>query len=228
LRTPQSTAIKWAARHYGANVDDALNDAFGQRQISMIYTVNQYRVILEAAPQYLRDPSALEKLYVAPPGGGPQTPLATFARLENLSAPLSVAHQDQFPASTISFDLAEGYSLGDAVKMIANAEAAVGMPSSIVGVFSADAAEFNKSLASQPGSFSRRSCVYIVLGVLRKPPILHRADDSAFGGRWRAARAARLPHRDVHCRADRRRSADGHRQEKRDHDDRLRAGRRTR
>ena len=65
-------------------------------------------------------------------------------------SPLSVAHQDQFPASTISFDLAEGYSLGGAVKMIAEAEAAVGMPSSIVGVFSADAAEFNKSLASEP------------------------------------------------------------------------------
>ncbi|MBI5312129.1 MAG: efflux RND transporter permease subunit [Methylocystis sp.] len=150
------------------NVDDALNDAFGQRQISMIYTQsNQYRVILEAAPQYLRDPSALEKLYVAPLGGGPQTPLATFARLENLSAPLSVAHQDQFPASTISFDLAEGYSLGDAVKMIANAEAAVGMPSSIVGVFSADAAEFNKSLASQPWLIlAAIVSIYIVLGVL--------------------------------------------------------------
>ena len=150
------------------NVDDALNDAFGQRQISTIYTQsNQYRVILEAAPQYLRDPSALEKLYVAPLGGGPQTPLATFARLENLSAPLSVAHQDQFPASTISFDLAEGYSLGDAVKMIANAEAAVGMPSSIVGVFSADAAEFNKSLASQPWLIlAAIVSIYIVLGVL--------------------------------------------------------------
>ena len=64
------------------NVDDVLNDAFGQRQISTIYTQsNQYRVILEAAPQYLRDPSALEKLYVAPTGGGPQTPLATFVRV---------------------------------------------------------------------------------------------------------------------------------------------------
>ncbi len=81
------------------DVDNVLNDAFGQRQISTIYTQsNQYRVILEAAPQYLRDMSALEKLYVAPIGGGPQTPLATFVRVDNIAAPLSVAHQDQFPA----------------------------------------------------------------------------------------------------------------------------------
>ncbi len=150
------------------NVDDVLNDAFGQRQISTIYTQsNQYRVVLEAAPQYLRDPSALQKLYVAPVGGGPQTPLATFVRMENHSAPLSVAHQDQFPASTISFDLAEGYALGDAVKMIAEAEAAIGMPSSILGVFSADAAEFNKSLASEPWLIlAAIVSIYVVLGVL--------------------------------------------------------------
>jgi multidrug efflux pump len=149
-------------------VDDVLNDAFGQRQISTIYTQsNQYRVILEAAPQYQRDPSALQKLYVAPLGGGPQTPLGAFVRFENLSAPLSVAHQDQFPASTISFDLAQGYALGDAVKMIADAEASIGMPSSIIGVFSADAAEFNKSLASEPWLIlAAIVSIYVVLGVL--------------------------------------------------------------
>ncbi|MGE0196912.1 MAG: efflux RND transporter permease subunit, partial [Methylocystis sp.] len=149
-------------------VDDVLNDAFGQRQISTIYTQsNQYRVILEAAPQYQRDPSALEKLYVAPLGGGPQTPLAAFVRLENRAAPLSVAHQDQFPASTISFDLADGYALGDAVKMIADTESAIGMPSSIMGVFSADAAEFNKSLASEPWLIlAAIVSIYVVLGVL--------------------------------------------------------------
>jgi multidrug efflux pump len=150
------------------DVDNVLNDAFGQRQISTIYTQsNQYRVILEAAPQYLRDMSALEKLYVAPVGGGPQTPLATFVRVDNIAAPLSVAHQDQFPASTISFDLAEGVALGDAVKMVADAQAAIGMPSSIVGVFSADAAEFNKSLASEPWLIlAAVIAIYIVLGVL--------------------------------------------------------------
>ncbi|MEF3366804.1 efflux RND transporter permease subunit [Methylocystis sp. 9N] len=149
-------------------VDDTLNDAFGQRQISTIYTQsNQYRVILEAAPQYQRDPSALEKLYVSPLGGGPQTPLATVARIDNVSAPLSVAHQDQFPAATISFDLADGFSLGDAVKLIGKTEAAIGMPSSIIGAFSADAAEFNKSLASEPWLIlAAVVSIYIVLGVL--------------------------------------------------------------
>ncbi len=150
------------------DVDNVLNDAFGQRQISTIYTQsNQYRVILEAAPQYLRDMSALEKLYVAPVGGGPQTPLATFVRFENISAPLSVAHQDQFPASTISFDLSKGVALGDAVKMIAKAEKAIGMPATIIGVFTADAAEFNKSLASEPWLIlAAIIAIYVVLGVL--------------------------------------------------------------
>jgi len=150
------------------DVDNVLNDAFGQRQISTIYTQsNQYRVILEAAPQYLRDMSALEKLYVAPIGGGPQTPLATFVRVENIAAPLSVAHQDQFPASTISFDLAQGMALGDAVTAVAKAEKAIGMPSSIIGVFSADAAEFNKSLASEPWLIlAAIVAIYVVLGVL--------------------------------------------------------------
>ncbi len=150
------------------DVDNVLNDAFGQRQISTIYTQsNQYRVILEAAPQYLRGTGALEKLYVAPIGGGPQTPLAAFVRIETISAPLSVSHQDQFPASTISFDLSDGVALGDAVKMVAAAEKTIGMPSSIVGVFSADAAEFNKSLASEPWLIvAAIIAIYVVLGVL--------------------------------------------------------------
>ncbi len=150
------------------DVDNVLNDAFGQRQISTIYTQsNQYRVILEAAPQYLRDMSALEKLYVAPVGGGPQTPLATFVRTQNTAAALSVAHQDQFPAATISFDLADGVALGDAVKLMAQAQTAIGMPSSTIGVFSADAAEFNKSLASEPWLIiAAVIAIYVVLGVL--------------------------------------------------------------
>ncbi len=149
-------------------VDDTLNDAFGQRQISTIYgQANQYRVILEAAPQYLRDPASIEKLYIAPPGGGPQTPLGAFARVEQASAPLSVAHQDQFPAATISFDLAPGVALGDAVKIIARAEREIGMPNSITGSFSADAAEFQKSLESEPWLIlAAVIAIYVVLGVL--------------------------------------------------------------
>jgi len=150
------------------NVDDVLNDAFSQRQISTIYTQsNQYRVILEAAPQYQRDPHALEKLYVAPPGGGVQTPLGTFVKIDKVSAPLSVSHQEQFPASTISFDLAPGASLGDALKSIAKVEKEVKLPSAIVASFSGDAAEFNKSLASEPYLIlAAVIAIYLVLGVL--------------------------------------------------------------
>jgi multidrug efflux pump len=150
------------------NVDDVLNDAFGQRQISTIYTQsNQYRVILEAAPQYQHDAAALEKLYIAPMGGGPQTPLGAFIRIEQAAAALSVAHQDQFPASTISFDPAEGVSLGRATKLLARAQREIGMPNSIIGTFSADAAEFDKSIASAPWLIlTALIAIYVVLGVL--------------------------------------------------------------
>ena len=150
------------------NIDDTLNDAFGQRQISTIYTQsNQYRVILEAAPQYHRDAAALEKLYVSPIGGGAQTPLGAFVQIDQIAAPLSVAHQDQFPASTISFDLADRYALGDAVKILKKSEEMIGMPPSVVGVFSADAAEFNKSLESEPWLIlAAIIAIYVVLGVL--------------------------------------------------------------
>lgn len=150
------------------NVDDVLNDAFGQRQISTIYTQsNQYRVILEAAQQYQHDAAALEKLYIAPMGGGPQTPLGAFIRIEQAAAPLSVAHQDQFPASTISFDPAQGVSLGRATKLLARAQREIGMPNSIIGTFSADAAEFDKSIASAPWLIlAALIAIYVVLGVL--------------------------------------------------------------
>ena len=150
------------------NVDDVLNDAFGQRQISIIYTQsNQYRVILEASEHYQRDPQALEKLYVAAPGGGAQTPLSTIVHIDKADAPLSVAHQEQFPASTISFDLARNASLGDALKVIARVEKEIGLPSSILGSFSGDAAEFDKSLQSEPYLIlAAVIAIYIVLGVL--------------------------------------------------------------
>ena len=150
------------------NIDDALNNAFGQRQISTIYAQsNQYRVILEAAPRYQQDPSALEKLYLAGSIGGAQTPLSAVARFEQISAPLSVAHQDQFPAATISFDLAPTASLGDAVEAITQAERDLGMPGSITGSFSGDAAEFRKSLASEPWLLlAAVVTIYLVLGML--------------------------------------------------------------
>jgi multidrug efflux pump len=150
------------------NVDDILNDAFAQRQISTIYTQsNQYRVILEAAEQYQRDPKALEKLYVAAPGGGPQVPLGTIVRIDSVSAPLSVSHQEQFPAATLSFDLAPGASLGEALAAITRVQQEIGMPADIMGIFSGDAAEFNKSLASEPWLIlAAVIAIYVVLGVL--------------------------------------------------------------
>jgi multidrug efflux pump len=151
------------------NVDDILNDAFGQRQISTIYAQsNQYRVVLEAAPQYQRDPHALEKLYVAPTGSnGGQTPLGAFAHFDLVAAPLAVSHQEQFPAATISFDLAEHVSLEEALGVISTTERDLETPSSIIGVFSADAAEFRKSLASEPWLIlAAIIAIYVVLGVL--------------------------------------------------------------
>jgi multidrug efflux pump len=148
-------------------VNDTLNDAFAQRQISTIYAqANQYRVILEAAPQYQRDPTSLAKLYV-PSTNGAQVPLSAFTRLDNTAAPLSISHQAQFPAVTISFNLAPGRSLSDAVAAVAAAEQTIGMPPTIVGSYSGDAAEFDKSLAGQPWLILAAAVtIYIVLGVL--------------------------------------------------------------
>jgi multidrug efflux pump len=148
-------------------VNDTLNDAFAQRQISTIYAQsNQYRVILEAMPQYQRDPTSLAKLYV-PSTNGAQVPLSAFTSVTNTAAPLAISHQAQFPAVTISFNLAPGRSLSDAVAAVADAEQAIGMPPTIVGSYSGDAAEFDKSLAGQPWLILAAAVtIYIVLGVL--------------------------------------------------------------
>ncbi len=171
------------------NIDDTLNDAFGQRQISTIYAQsNQYRVILEAAPQFQTDPSALDKLYVSgstntalatalgasssptittAANGAPQVPLASVATVKRTTAPLSIAHEQQFPAATISFDLAPDASLGDAVDAISLAEREIDLPPSIIGSFSADAAEFNRSLAGEPWLIlAAVVTIYLVLGIL--------------------------------------------------------------
>jgi multidrug efflux pump len=148
-------------------VNDTLNDAFAQRQISTIYAqANQYRVILEAMPQYQRDPSSLSKLYV-PSTNGAQVPLGSFTSIDHTAAPLAISHQAQFPAVTISFNLAPDRSLSDAVLAVADAEQAIGMPPTIVGAYSGDAAEFDKSLAGQPWLILAAAVtIYIVLGVL--------------------------------------------------------------
>ncbi|OJU28296.1 MAG: acriflavine resistance protein B [Nitrobacter sp. 62-13] len=148
-------------------VNDTLNDAFAQRQISTVYgQANQYRVVLEALPQYQRDPSILSKLYL--PGlAGAQVPLSAVATLTRTTAPLAISHRAQFPAASLSFNLAPGESLGDAVERVKTIESRIGMPASIVGVFSGDAAEFSKSLAGQPWLIlAALVTIYIVLGVL--------------------------------------------------------------
>jgi multidrug efflux pump len=148
-------------------VNDTLNDAFGQRPISTIYgQANQYRVILEALPEYQRDPTALSKIYM-PGTGGAQVPLSAVATLRRTTAPLTITHQEQFPADTLSFNLAPGASLGEAVSAIAAAERAIAKPTALIGTYSGDAAEFAKSLAGQPWLILAAAiAIYIVLGVL--------------------------------------------------------------
>ena len=148
-------------------INDTLNDAFAQRQISTIYgQANQYRVVLEALPRDQRDPNVLSKLYL--PGAlGAQVPLSAVATLTRTTAPLAISHQSQFPAISLSFNLAPGQSLGDAITAVRTIETQIGMPTSIVGLFAGDAAEFSKSLSGQPWLIlAALVTIYIVLGVL--------------------------------------------------------------
>lgn len=148
-------------------ISNALSSAFGERRISTIYAqTNQYRVILEAAPAYQTSPASLSKIYVSG-SNNIQVPLDTLVRLERGSAPLVITHQDQYPASTISFDLAPGVSLGEAVKHISEVSGRIGLPDNISKSFHADAAEFQKALSTQIWLIlAGLLCIYIVLGVL--------------------------------------------------------------
>jgi multidrug efflux pump len=148
-------------------IDDTLYDAFGQRQISTIFTqLNQYRVILEVRPQDQQDPSALQRLYLKSQAGD-QVPLSAFAHFEPGSSPLSINHQGQFPAATVSFNLAPGAALGEAVDAIRTAEAEIGLPPGVRANFSGTAQAFQQSLASEPILvLAALITVYIVLGVL--------------------------------------------------------------
>jgi multidrug efflux pump len=148
-------------------VDDTLYDAFGQRQVSTIFTqLNQYHVVLEVAPPFQQDPEALKVIYVKSPTGA-QVPLSAFAHFETGTAPLAVNHQGQFPAVTLSFNLAPGASLGAAVDAIRAAEREIGLPASIRAGFQGTAQAFQASLANQPLLIlAAIITVYIVLGVL--------------------------------------------------------------
>jgi multidrug efflux pump len=148
-------------------IDDTLYDAFGQRQVTTIFTqLNQYRVILEAEPSFQLTPAALDKVYVRS-ATGQMVPLRTFATLQHQMAPLTIIHQGQFPAVTLSFNLRPGASLGQAVKVIQDTERAIGLPETVVTNFSGSAAEFRSSLKSEPFLILAAIIViYIVLGVL--------------------------------------------------------------
>ncbi len=148
-------------------IDNTLNDAFGQRQVSNLYmSLNQYHVVMEVSPEYLSNPDALKSIYV-PASNGTMIPLSAFSHYENSYSALSVNHQGQVPSITISFNLSKGVALGDATDAIDAIAAEVGMPSSIRAGYQGTAAAFQDSLASQPILIiTALTTVYIVLGVL--------------------------------------------------------------
>ncbi len=148
-------------------IDDTLYDAFGQRQVATMYTsTNQYKVVEEIAPQYLHDTNALSKIYLPGPNGA-QIPLSSFTHQVSKLEPLSINHQGQFPAVTLSFNLPPGVALGEAVAKIQEIERELHLPGSGQGSFQGAAQAFKSSLSSTPLLVAAAILVvYIVLGVL--------------------------------------------------------------
>ncbi len=150
-----------------SNLDITLNNAFGQRQVGVIYNpLNQYRVVMELAPEYLQGPETLKQLYVLSRTGA-QVPLAAFTKVETTNTPLSVNHQGGAPASTISFNLPPNVSLSDATAAVNNAMAELGVPVSVRGTFAGTANAFQQSMSSQPILIlAAVISIYLVLGML--------------------------------------------------------------
>jgi multidrug efflux pump len=148
-------------------IDATLNDAFGQRQVSTIYNpLNQYRVVMEVAPEFWQSAETLNNMYVRTPAGA-QVPLTAFSRYGPTNTPLGVNHQAQFAASTISFNLPPGVSLSDATRAVNDAMARIGVPTGVQGTFQGTARAFQASLDTQPLLIlTALLAVYIVLGVL--------------------------------------------------------------
>jgi multidrug efflux pump len=149
------------------DIDNALYDAFGQRQVSTMYRpLNQYHVVMEVAPGFQQTTEALQNIYLRSSNGNP-IPLAAFTHFAPSNIPLAVNHQSQFPSVTISFNLAPGISLGQATIAIENAQSSIGFPSTIQASFQGTAAAFQDSLSSQKILiFTALVTVYIVLGML--------------------------------------------------------------
>ena len=150
-----------------ADIDNTLYDAFGQRQVSTIFTqLNQYHVVMEVGKSFQTNPTTLNNLYVKS-SNGTQVPLSMLAHWEQSRAQLAIGHQGQFPSTIVSFNLAPGKSLGDAVKAVNAIEQRIGMPNSINASFQGTAAAFQTSLANEPLLIlAALVTVYIVLGVL--------------------------------------------------------------
>ncbi len=153
-------------------IDDTLYDAFGQRQVSTIFTpLNQYHVVMEVNPQFWQNPDGLRYIYVRTANGG-QIPLSAFTHYAPSTAPLVVTHQGQFPSVTLSFNLAPGVALGDAVEAVEEAGQEIGLPATIHGSFQGTAQAFQASLANEPMLIAAALVtVYIVLGVLYESTI---------------------------------------------------------
>ena len=148
-------------------IDDTLYDAFGQRQVTTIFTaINQYRVVLEVPPEFRKRPDALDQLYVKSTTGS-LVPLSAVATATTVRGPLVLSHLGQLPSATLSFNLAAGQSLSHALPAIDAAAAEIGLPTSVQRSFSGSAAEFQTSLASMPWLILAAIVViYIMLGVL--------------------------------------------------------------
>jgi HAE1 family hydrophobic/amphiphilic exporter-1 len=166
------TIDRVAAARFGLraeDIDQVLYDAYGQRQISEYQNeINQYKIILEADPRQRSRADSLQHFYLRSPTTGRMVPLAAVTRVEPPSVgPLSITHDGMFPSATISFNMARGIALGEAVKLIAQAEAEVGAPATIKGTFKGNAQAFQEALATQPWLIlAALVTVYIILGVL--------------------------------------------------------------
>ena len=150
-----------------ADIDNALYDAFGQRQVSIMYRqLNQYHVVMEVAPQFASSPDALQNIYVRA-NNGTAIPLSSFTHFGDSNTALAVNHQGQYPAATLSFNLAPGVALGDATKIVEDAERSISLPSTIHGSFQGTAAAFQDAQSSELILIlAALATVYIVLGVL--------------------------------------------------------------
>ena len=175
---PQANVVidREAASRLGVSinaVDAALNNAYSQRQVSIIYTQrNQYRVVLETLPGLQTDPALLDRLWV-PGRGGMSVPITSVVKLERSTAPLAVRHQGQFPSASINFNLLPGTSQGDAIALVTEKARSLRLPEGVRTEFAGDAGQLQKSLATQPMLIGAAIvAIYIVLGVLYES-VLH-------------------------------------------------------